>query len=264
MKMKSLWLATALFVSFTARAEVFTLPQMTPAQTEPVFNTLGSMLFFKPVEPARGYGKIWGLGIGIAANATSSSAISTVVSGMSASFIPAGDINAGVTLPMGITVEGGLLPTFSYQGSSFGKTAIGAKLHLNAVFLKSFPLDVAFRVGWTKGTLLYAQGSGGTQVNVDYSTSAVTANLIVSKNFIVLEPFAGLGMVSHSSTLVGTGSGTIFGTGFPPSTTTYSVNAVHLWMHAGLLLNLQVLRISASVDYAFGLVSGNGKIAISI
>jgi hypothetical protein len=261
----TLSLAGALLLfSFPAQAEIFSLPQLTPAQTQPVFNTLGSMLFFKPIEPASGYGKLWGLGIGVSANATSTSAISTVVSGLSTSVLPMADINAGITLPGGITLEAGYLPTFTYQNTTFGKTAFGAKWNINRALFTSLPFDIAVRAGITSGTLAYLQTSGGANINVNYSTSIFTANLIVSKNFVLVEPFAGIGLANHSSTLSGTGTGTIFGAGYPAATTSITGTSATLWMHAGVLLNLQFLRISASVDYAFGLVSGNGKVAFSI
>jgi hypothetical protein len=262
--MKIKLLCLALVVSFSAFGELFNLPQLTPAQTTPVLNTLGSLLFFRPVEPATGYGKIWGIGVGVSAGATSTAGISSVVTGLSGSYLPAGEINLGVTVPMGITIEGGILPTFTYQSSSIGKTSIGAKWQMNKVLFTTLPVDVAVRFGLTNASLSYTQTSGGPTVNVSYGSTLLTANLIVSKNFVVLEPFAGIGLVNQSSTLTGTGSGTIFGTGYPAATTSTTSAGAALWMHAGVLLNLQILRVSASVDYAFDLVSFNGKVGFSI
>jgi len=264
MKTKSLALCVALMVSVSAFGELFSLPQLTPTQTTPVFDTLASMFVFRPIEPATGYGKIWGVGLGVSANATSTSGISSVVTGLSGSFLPAGEINAGLTVPFGLTIEGGLLPTISYQSSSFSKTSIGAKWQINKVLLTSLPFDLALRVGFTKGALSYSQTSGGPQVDVAYDSTLISANLIVSKNFVVLEPFAGIGLVNHSSLLSGTGAGSIFGAGYPAATTSINSAAATLWMHAGLLVNLQILRASASVDYTFNLLSFNGKVGFSI
>lgn len=263
MKIKSVWLAAALLCGISARAEVFTLPQLTPAQTEPLFNTLNASLFFRPVEPASGYGKLWGLGAGVSITGTNASSLSSIVSGMSGAYVPSAEVNLGVTLPLGLTVEGGFLPAFTYQSSTFSKWAIGAKWTVNRLLSTSLPVDIAFRVGVTNGSLAYVQTSGGT-VNVNYTSQQIAANLVISKNFILVEPFAGIGFVTHSSTLTGTGAGTIFGVGFPAATSTYSANGAALWAHAGLLLNLQILRLSASIDYAFGLVSGSGKVGFSL
>lgn len=266
---KLLWITSFLFAALLwsqpAFSEgVFTLPQLSTSQTDPVFRTLAAGFFYRPVEPASDFGALGGFSVGAALNGVSTGAVSTIFTGMSTPFLPTAMLMGAVGLPKGITIEGGFVPSLTYQGSTFSNIAFGAKWTLTRSVFTKWPVDLAIRANYTSSGLSYTQSISGGTVAVRYGSGIFSANLVASYPLPFLEPFVGLGFITDSSTLSGTGTASLFGASFPVGTNTYSEGRATPWLYGGVKLHLTLLKISASYDFLYGISSWSLKAGISI
>jgi hypothetical protein len=243
---------------------VFTLPQLSTTQTDPVFRTLAAGFFYRPVEPASDFGALGGFSLGVAVNGVSTSAVSTIFTGMSTPFLPTAMLMGAVGLPKGITLEAGFVPSLNYQGSTFSNLAFGAKWTLTRSVFAKWPVDVALRANYTSAGMSYTQNITGGTVAVRYGSGIFSADLVASYPLPILEPFIGLGFITDSSSLTGTGTASLFGASFPVGTTTYSEGRAAPWLYGGVKLHLTLVKISASYDFLYGISSWSLKAGISI
>ncbi len=266
---KILWIATFLFgallLSQPAFSEsAFTLPQLDTTQTAPVFRTLAAGFFYRPVEPASDFGALGGFSIGAAVNGVSTAAVSNIFTGMATPFLPTAMLMGAVGLPKGITIEGGFVPSLTYQGSTFTNLAFGAKWTLTRSVFAKWPIDLALRANYTSAGLSYSQNITGGSVAVRYGSGIFSANLVASYPLPFLEPFVGLGFITDSSSLTGTGTASLFGASFPVGTTTFSEGRATPWLYGGVKLHLTLVKVSASFDLLYGISSWSLKAGISI
>jgi hypothetical protein len=259
-------LSLSMVSSREARAEGFNLPTLDTSMIDPVFRTLASSFAFRPLEGATPLGKVWGLYIGIGGSGTDTSAVTSIFSNTKATLLPSADVQFGASFPKGITLEGALLPQYAYQGSSIHKYCGAVKWTFSQVFFPKVPLSVALRVGMANGAMHFSQPLDGGTVTVDYKTSVIESNLVVSKWLggfgVGIEPYAGLGYAHQSTTLSGSGSANLFGGSFSSGTTSIDSGTGSVWLQAGMMLKLTVFAFTAEYDRIFNLNSYGGKISL--
>ena len=107
----------------------------------------------------------------------------------------------------------------------------------------------AFR--YFSSSLNYNQSLDGDVVNVDFSNQIFGGTLDVGTVLWIFEPYIGYGVISHSSTLSGSGDVTIFNTNFPVDTNVVTATGTSGWFRAGLEVRLLVLTLGAQYDTAF-------------
>jgi hypothetical protein len=130
--------------------------------------------------------------------------------------------------------------------------------------LFSFPVDAAVRGCYTNGALSYTQPLNGGTENVGYNTNIVGGNLMFSKKIaFILEPYVSYGLLSHSSTLSGTGSSSLFNGNFPPGTTSISNSGSSGWLQLGAQLKLGFFSIAAEYDNLFLDDTYSGRLALN-
>lgn len=251
-----------------ASAGTFSLPQLDTGMVDPLFNTLATALAFRPMEPASDLGRNWGSYLGLSAGVVDASSLSNIFlsgSGSNQILLPSADVQFGLGLPYGFTLEGAYLPAVSYQGTSFSRYSGGIKWTLTRTALKPLPFDLAAQAGYSQTALNYTQGLSGGTVDVSYKTAITSGNLLLSKRLLYFfEPYVGIGFVHHYSTLSGTGSATLFGNTFPIGTESINGSGTSLWTQAGLLIKLLVVGTTVEYDNMFGQSSLSAKVSIRI
>ena len=114
------------------------------------------------------------------------------------------------------------------------------------------PFSMALRGLYTTAGIAYTQPVTGGTVNVNYSSNMYGATLMVSKSLVVVEPYISYGLVSHNSTISGTGTATLFGGTFPVGTTSASGSGTGGMFEVGLEFKLAVLNIGVEYGSLFG------------
>ena len=239
-----------------------TLTNLGSAQVDAVLTDFGANFVFRPLEPASSYGRIWGLSVGVIGSLADSSAIRANIPGTEGlKYTPNAEIYLGAQFPLGIAAEFGFFPSLSVGG--FKIHSIGGDLKwtfTDLVKAKSLPVDVALRVMYAGAGLSYAQTISGVADTISYSSSSFGTNLSVSKKFLLLEPYLGLGYLHTSSTLSDTGAITLFQSTVS-LTDSFSDTHGGIWFYAGLQFTLLIATFSAEYDDMYGVSAGAIKVA---
>lgn len=251
-----------IFVSAKAQGAAFSFPELDTTMTDPIFRTLAGGFIFRSAEPASDLGKKFGLYLGASVSGVDTSAVSTIFSGFSSPLLPSGDLQIGVGFPAGFVLEVGFLPSFNFSGTSIGNYGVGVKWNATRNFLSKLPFSLSGRIGYSSSSISFAQQINSVDVTVSYGSTVLTAQALVSKKLFIFEPYFGLGLANHSSSLASSGSASLFGSTFPVGTQNYSASGLFPWIQAGLLLDFVLLGIGAEYDSVFGLSSYTGKVSL--
>jgi hypothetical protein len=249
-----------------SQAEAFTLSGIEQSSVDPLLKTLAASFAFRPTEGASPLGSKWGFYIGVGGSASSTDLVSSVVSNLSTSYLPGGEAQLGIGLPMGFTVELGILPSLAFSGTTVSKTAGAVKWTLNSKFFKKIPFQFAVRALFGKSSLTYSQVDGSGTSSVTYDGTQWGSNFIVSRylglSMLGVEPYVGIGFLNQSSTLSAVGSANVFGGTMPVGTTSISSSGLSVWYQAGLMLKLGIFGFTAEYNNLYGISSYGGKASI--
>lgn len=233
-----------------SEAAVFTLPVLDQSQIDPVLSTLASTTVFRSMEPCS-HPDVFGFWINARVNATFSKSLASIVSS-NMSYVPFGNIQAGINAPLGLGIEFGILPSQNISGTSFGSWGGAIKWsYLRAIF-KRAPFDSAIRGSYTSSFVNFSQTISGIPLTVNYNSSIIGATLDISKQLLFFEPYVGYGFLLQNSSLGATGTVSLFNSTFPVNTNTVTSKTMTGWFHAGFELKLFIVTLGAQYDNAFG------------
>lgn len=200
--------------------------------------------------PASALGMAIGIDLGVdvtylAFPAAFSNAIATA-SGQSASQLPSGlpipKLNVHKGLPFGFGI-GGSFTTFSTNGQTV-VTSIAGELQWTFLGGTALPA-IAVRGSYSSNSLYFL------------NANTLTADAIVSKDLVVIEPYVGGGMQYWSGSL-----SVPSGVTLPPTGISTNANGVNMNLLGGLMLKLAFFKIDAEADYSTaGITTFGGKVS---
>lgn len=173
--------------------------------------------------------------------------------------IPTGELLGVLTVPAGITVEAGLIPKVGKEDFKFSTFSAAVKWTPTDVLL-DWPLSVAIKAHMTKTSLAFKQTISNVDTDFDYTNTITGFSLLVSKNFVLVEPYVGLSMLSGKGDLSFTGTPAT--PVFDPSLTASSSASASKSSTAFLLgaeLKLIFFKVGAEYQSAFGTSRYMGK-----
>lgn len=262
--MKTIVLTFLALISNAAHAQLFTLPQLSTTQIDPLFRNLSADLIYRPVEgatPMNG-SKPFGFEVGATAVVTDASSISSII-GASTRILPGATININLGLPMGFGVEFGFIPTLNYSGTSFNNIGGDVRWAFSPL-LGLLPIDLTARLLISSATLASTQLISGATVNVNYGATQFGLMLTAGKRFSIIEPYISLGLANQSSTLSYSGSTSLFGATFSAGTTSVTGGGLGLLFNGGLQFNFTYVVLGVEYGNIYGISSGAAKVGIRI
>ncbi|PIS11369.1 MAG: hypothetical protein COT73_04330 [Bdellovibrio sp. CG10_big_fil_rev_8_21_14_0_10_47_8] len=216
------------------------------------------------VQGAAPLGNIFGFELGILAGQTATPDTKDIVASSGGSDLDKiyhGGILAAVSVPLGISGELVYFPKTTASGVSLESTSLAAKLSLNTELLKMIPFNLALRAFYTDSKLSFDQQVGAVSSTVTDTDKVTGFQLLLSPAMPVIEPYAGLGIVSAKNTLSTTG-GSIFSSGLTTgSSFDGSYNSTQLL--AGITARLVFVSLGLEYSNAFGASSYTAKLAAS-
>lgn len=261
----SLFALLSIFPCFFSK-ETLAKFQITQLETETIptfFNTLAAASIFRTVEPASDLGKLFGFYIGIEGSEISLKPLYSIFSNsIPLGYFPIGDLQFGATGPFGITAEFGLLPESNLRELSFGRTSGSLKWTPTRSILTYLPFDFAGRVSLTNTHIGIAESFSGLDFDVRYLSTLWSAGIVLSKSFLLFEPFVSLGVVRYQSKLSASAGGKLFGYSFPTGSESIPESGFSPWYQSGILIKLLVIGIAAQYDYAFGMGTYTAKVSL--
>lgn len=245
-------LAIALFAS-TAFADP-QLANLTDSQFEDISKEMSANFAHSTVLGASNLGDVFGFQVGLVAGMTSAPKMKDIVSssGGSMDSLANAGIMAAVSVPFGFTFEAVSLPKMSSNGSSIGTLSLGVKYKMNDL-IPVLPVNLALRVTQTSSDFKFDQAGMGSVENKNTITGF---GILVSPMLPVVEPYAGISMLSASNKL-GTSTSSVFADSSPEKTKKLSGTQIL----AGVDVNLLFFKTGLEYSNAFGASKYTFKLA---
>lgn len=263
-KVASLFFLMSLHSGFS-KADVPNLSNLSLDNVDDTFKTFGALLNFRPMEPASSFGKYFGVSLGLEAHGTSSKKLGFISNvGSFPKYLPDAYITGVIQAPFGLSAELGVFPARKFKDFRMEEYAANIKWTVNEVFFDWLPVDVAVRAGFASGKLIYTQTVSSIPVNIDYSQMLWNANLLVSKQLLIFEPYLGAGFVHQNGTLTASAAGTfnLFGTELPFSAAnSVTQKRVVPNLFIGLQTHIFFFNVTVHDDIQFGLNTFGFKLA---
>lgn len=150
-----------------------------------------------------------------------------------------------LTVPLGITVEAGLLPKIGSNDFKFGNFSLAAKWTFSE--LLELPLNLAVKAQFTKTQLEFKSTTSGVDTKFNFDNTITGLTLLASKDLGLIEPYAGLGILNADGKLSVTGSSTVFDPSLTQSQSATAKKSGTTFL-AGVELKLLVVKFG--VEYA--------------
>ncbi len=158
----------------------------------------GAVFAHSSVSPATQLGGGFGFELGLVGGLAKTPRIKSLADaaspGSDVKYLPDAGILVAVSVPMGFKFELELLPTLSGYGVGLKKTSYAIQWNLTDTVLP-LPVDLAFKFHSSVVTASFSQDVLGTVEDVQIQDSIRGYDLIVSKSFVLLEPYLGFGLI---------------------------------------------------------------------
>lgn len=241
-------------VTGTAHAQL-NFNSLTQSDLDGATKEFSHNFMFTTVSGASSLGSLWGFEVGVTGGQSDADKISEIIKRSSPNSDFESLYNVGlmgrVSIPFGLTVEAGLLPKIKVQDAELSQFA-GA-VRYNIIEL---PVAVGLRAHYSKTDFSFSQTSGAFTGNVDFDSDVYGVQALVSQNFVMIEPYAGIGFVEGKGDLNAVGTGSIGSVGNSGSSEQSSLQVM-----GGLNLHLGFLNLGAEYSRAFETNRITGKLS---
>ncbi len=208
-------------------------------------------------------GRIFGFEVGVVGGVTKTPELQKLAretdSSASADQLPHGEFLGVLTVPLGITAEVGLIPKVGSDDFKFNTFSVAGKFTPTEIFL-DLPLDLAIKAHVTKTNLEFKQTISTVPTTFEYENTIMGLTLFASKNFVLLEPYVGLGYLKAKGELSATGSTTVFDSTYT-SGTSASESKSSTAFYLGSELKLLFFKLGLEYGHLFGTSSYTGKLS---
>jgi hypothetical protein len=228
---------------------------LTQADVDGLSKEFSANFAHRPISPASPLGDIFGFEVGIVAGVTDAPKVEEISKREAPNEDPLGSLAhagflASVSVPFGITPELILFPERELGDVTFSHYSLGVKW----TFSKFLPIpfvDLAARIHTAKTEVSFSDSVDGVNTTVNLENTTTGIQVLASANFLVLEPFAGIGYITRDTELGATGTAQIFDSTFSLSQTA-NVDGSSSQFLAGVQVNLFIMKIAAQYENVFG------------
>jgi hypothetical protein len=246
-----------------AGAQQIPLQNIDQSDFKNVVSDFGANSMHTSVSGASSLGHLYGFEIGLVGGQTNTPHINHLAHetdpSASASKLPHGEILGVVSVPFGITVEGGLIPKVGGEDFKFNSLALAVKWTPTEILL-DWPVAVALKAQLAKSHLDFHQTISSVPTDFKYDNTLSGLTVLVSKDFMLVEPYAGFGLLSTKGDLNVSGSGSVFDPSFTTSQSASATRSGSVWM-VGAELKLIVFKVGAEYANLFGTDRFSGKLS---
>ncbi|MGE3260415.1 MAG: DUF6588 family protein [Bacteriovoracia bacterium] len=270
------WIA-ALALAITpgiASADTFNLNNLTAGDFDKIVKEFSSNFSYSSLTPASSLGGLGGFEVGVIGGKTKSPELLNLVKTASTSASFKGDLYHGgilgrVGLPFNLTAELLLFPKKKFKDASFQEAGGAVMWTPTDELLSYLPVNLSAKAHLLKTKVSYSQsvtitaptpGTGTAKVNFDDTLYGLQA--LVSKKFLVFEPYAGIGYIKSKGELSvdANGTTTLFSGNFASNNRAESTPTT-IQLLAGLDVRLAFLSLGAEYQKAFGTSSVSGRLS---
>ena len=209
------------------------------------------------VSPASSLGRIFGFEIGLVGGMTKTPEVDRISKDVdpnsSLSSLPHGGLLGRLTMPLGFSGEIVLLPSFKSDDIDVRNNSIAGMWTFSDLY--SMPVDAAVKLSVTKSDFSFTQDFPVAGTKVEYDSAVTMLSGWVSRSFILVEPYAGFGLVRASAEVSSTDSI------FTGSSLNQKASETGTMFALGANLNLIVFKAGLELSRVFGNDKYTGKIS---
>lgn len=231
-------------------AQDLTLQNLNQDDLEDIVGDFSAVFNHTTVSGAGSLGNIFGFELGLVGGLTKTPKIDSLAdesgTDQKADTIPHAELIGLLTVPAGITVDVGMLPKVGNDEFKFSSYSLGVKWTPTDILL-DWPLSVAIKGQMTKTDATFKQDIQTVPTTFDYKNTITAFTLLVSKNFVLVEPYVGYSLLSAKGELDVTGSTQVFDAAY---TTSQSASAKKSSSGFVLGAELKLLVFKAGLEYA--------------
>lgn len=250
------------------------LDNLTLGDYDKIVKEFSANFAYSSVTPASSLGGLWGFELGVVGGLTKSPELLTLVKRSSASYdqesLPHGGALLRIGAPLGLTGEALVFPKMKISDLNIGQYGGALMWTMTDVFLTDFPVTMAVKGFYTKTSMDYAQrinnsstGNQPVDATIEFDDSLYGAQFLVSRKFLVFEPYVGLGYVKSKGDLSVSAALAPNATIFPGqgigNTATSKPSSTQLM--AGLDVRLAFLALGGEFQKSFGTSSLTGRLS---
>lgn len=244
-------------------AQTIPLSNINQGDFDKVVSNFSANFWHTSVSGASPLGHIFGFEFGAVGGVTNTPDLNSLAQrtnpAAKAGQLPNGELVGAITVPLGLTVEAGLIPKVGSSDFKFSSLSLGLKWTPTEL-LFDMPLSLAVKGQVTKTSLEYSQPIQGVATSYKYDSTVTGLTLLASKDFMLVEPYVGIGVVHGKGELNATGSGMVFNSAFTASQSASSTRSSGVFI-AGAELKLFVLKVGAEYSRLYGDNRYNGKLS---
>jgi len=272
MKKQLLTLASTLLIlclsGNTALASSLQFTNLSSDDFNSLMKDLSAYSSYSSVSGASGRGSIFGFEVGLLGSLTSTPNVNSLVQKVDSTQnipqLPGAGVLAAVSIPMGLSFELVFLPQTTVSNLNFQQ--VGGAVQYKVL---DFPVSVSVKAHYTKTQFNFSQvinnaSTGNLPVNatVNFDNTLLGGDLMVGKDLIFFEPYAGVGFESASANLGVTGSTTanVFAPAFTAAQTANSTPSSARFL-VGVEFKLLLIRLGAEYLSAYGTSRYNLKLS---
>jgi hypothetical protein len=236
-------------LGFSATAQNLEFDDLSQEDLEDVMEEFSANFHHTSVSGAGSLGRLFGFEIGLIGGISKTPRIDALVKEQDASKdaeqIPHGRILGALTVPFGITAELGFVPKVGGEDFKFDTYSLAAKWTVTDVFLTDLPVSLGVKGHLTQVNLDFKQPVSGVDTDVSVEDTITGLQFLVSKNFLIVEPYAGIGYLMADGKIDVAGSSTIF-----DFTTSQSASTDSSGMQFLVGAELKLLVFKAGIEYS--------------
>ncbi|NQZ01757.1 MAG: hypothetical protein HRT45_13935 [Bdellovibrionales bacterium] len=250
--------AALLLFSGTALAQDLEFDSVTEGDLEKVVRDFSSIFHHTSVSGANTLGSVFGFEVGLIGGLGKVNSLDDVVQDADPDadvpgLLPHGGLLGILSVPFGWTFELSLIPEFGDDGFAFSNTTAAVKWSLTESVLSALPLSIALKGHYSQTKINFEQedpSTPGVTVDGTYESTVTGLQAVVSKDLLVVSPYAALGFLQASGDLGVNGSGSIFDTDFTSSDSA-SVNTTSTQLIVGAEVKLLLMKLAAEYSRQF-------------
>ncbi|MEO0336888.1 MAG: DUF6588 family protein [Pseudomonadota bacterium] len=251
-------LTTVIMASGSVMAQDLEFDNVSEGDLEKVVRDFSSNFHHTAVTGAKPLGSVFGFEVGLIGGLGKVNSLDDVIEDTDPDadvpgLIPHGGLLGIVSVPFGWTFELTLIPEAGDDSFKFSNTTFGVKWSLTETLLSALPLSIAIRGHYSQTKIDFEQEDPGvTSATVDgtYESTVTGVQAVVSKDFLIVSPYAAVGILQANGDLGVKGSDTIFDTDFTASDSA-SVDTSSTQFLAGAELKLAIIKFAAEYSRQF-------------
>jgi hypothetical protein len=200
-------LVTLLLVQ-TARADKPQFDNLSDSDLDTIAKEFSAVFLHTSVTPPASLGKIFGIEAGLILGAAEIPGIEDISKRYDPNtdlpYAPFATLFGALSVPFGITIEANLLPSTKVGGLELQSYGLAGKWTLTEDLLTALPFNLAVKGYFSQSKINFEQNVTTpipSNVDVDFETNMMGADALIGLDWIVAEPYVGVGFVKSSSEL---------------------------------------------------------------